>query len=312
MKLAILGAPDSWYVHDLARAGNSAQQVVVVPFSRLSASVESTGIRVASRDVVLNDMDAVLVRTMPAGSLEQVVFRMDALGALVDAGVAVVNPPRAIEVAVDKYLTSCRLQKAGIRTPRTMLCQHADDAVQAFHLLGGDVVLKPVFGGEGKGITRLNDEGTARRVFQLLVSLGATLYLQQFIPHEGYDLRLLVVGQHVLGIRRSNPGDWRTNVSRGATAQPERVTDDLRRLALQCAQVVGAPLAGVDLLPGRDGHLHALEVNAVPGWRALSQCLSVDVAAMVWTLLEDLAAGRLLIPADILPPPNPRRHATRP
>jgi ribosomal protein S6--L-glutamate ligase len=40
-------------------------------------------------------------------------------------------------------------------------------------------------------------------------------------------------------------------------------------------------LAGVDLLPGCDGRLYALEVNAVPGWRALGRTLDLDVAALV-------------------------------
>ncbi len=111
---------------------------------------------------------------MPPGSLEQVVFRMDALGRLEAAGATVINPPRAIECAVDKYLTTARLAAAGLLVPRTVACQTVEDAMAAFELLGGDVVIKPLFGSEGRGITRLQDEALAERAFRLLVQLGAS------------------------------------------------------------------------------------------------------------------------------------------
>jgi RimK family alpha-L-glutamate ligase len=151
----------------------------------------------------------------------------------------------------------------------------------AFAELGGDVVVKPLFGAEGRGITRLNDEALALRAFKMLAQLGAVLYVQQYIDHEGFDLRLFVLGERVLGMRRRNPLDWRTNVSRGATTEAFEPDEQLRDLALLAAQAVGAPIAGVDLLPAKSGELYAIEVNAVPGWQALAQTLQVDVARMV-------------------------------
>ena len=99
-------------------------------------------------------------------------------------------------------------------------------------------------------------------------------------------MRLLVIGRRVLGIRRVNKLDWRTNVSRGAKAEPLEVTPDLAEMAHQAAAAVGVPLAGIDLLPGRDGRLYAIEVNAVPGWKGLAAALKIDVAALVLELVE--------------------------
>jgi RimK family alpha-L-glutamate ligase len=208
---------------------------------------------------------------LPPGSIEQVVFRMDCLGRHAELGVVVLNSPRAIEAAVDKFLTSAKLQAAGLLTPRTIVCQTADDALAAFEALGRDVVVKPLFGSEGRGITRITDEALAERAFKMLAQLGAALYVQEFIPHEGCDLRLMVSGDQVLGMRRRSACDWRTNVSRGATAEPLEVTAELSELALRAAAAVDAQIAGVDLLPGKDGRLYALEVNAVPGWKALAK-----------------------------------------
>jgi ribosomal protein S6--L-glutamate ligase len=150
----------------------------------------------------------------------------------------------------------------------------------AFAELGGDVVVKPLFGSEGRGITRLNDEALALRAFKMLAGLGAVLYVQEFIPHEGYDCRLLVLGDDIFSMRRRS-NDWRTNVSRGATTEVFRPDDHLCDLARRAAAAIGAPLAGVDLLPGRDGAWYVLEVNAVPGWKALAKTLQVDIARKV-------------------------------
>lgn len=302
MRIAVLGSPDSWYLRDLRRAATGRDEIVCVPFDRLTAQLacglaarakpQAIDEAISSTECELSDFDAVLVRTMAPGSLEQVVFRMDALARLEAGGVTVVNPPKAVEAAVDKFLTSAKLQAAGLLTPRTIVCQTADDAMQAFTTLGNDVVVKPLFGSEGRGITRLQDDALALRAFRMLEQLGAVLYLQEFISHPGHDLRLLVVGKKVLGMRRTNAHDWRTNCSRGAVAEPLELTDELAATAHRAAEAVGASIAGVDLLPDRDGRLWAIEVNAVPGWKALAAALKVDVAEMVLDHVCELAARR--------------------
>ena len=288
MHLAVLASPDSWYLKDLSRAAAGKHRLTQIGFAELVSRVDGAGAAVWSGDVRLDEVDCVLVRTMQPGSLEQVVFRMDLLARLEVAGIPVINPPRAIEAAVDKYLATARLQAAGLSVPRTIVCQTVDDAMAAFDALGGDVVVKPLFGAEGRGIARLNDEAMAWRAFKLLADLKAAIYVQEFLPHEGADLRVFVLGTRLFGMRRHNPCDWRTNVSRGAATEPFEVSDELADLARRAADAVGAPIAGVDLLPCRDGRVYALEVNAVPGWQALARTLKVDIAALVLEYLESL------------------------
>lgn len=295
MRFAVLSTPDSWYFKDLVRAARDRHRLTPVPFRTLSAEISGRGatklqVEFRSGETILNDFDAVIVRTMPPGSLEQVVFRMDVLGRLEVSGTPVVNSARAIETAVDKYLASAKLEAAGLTVPRTVACQTVDMAMNAFHDLGGSVVIKPLFGSEGRGIARIDDEALALRAFKMLEQLGAAIYVQEFIAHAGCDLRLLVVGQKVVGMRRCNPLDWRTNVSRGAATEPLEVTSELGQIALTAAGAVGAQIAGVDLLPGRDGKLYAIEVNAVPGWKALAPTAQTDVAALVLQHVASLAA----------------------
>jgi RimK family alpha-L-glutamate ligase len=290
MRIAVLGNAGSWYTNDLVRAAGSQHEILPVAYQQLASTVgqgiTAVGTTVHTSDAKLNDCDVVLVRSMPPGSLEQIIFRMDALANLAAAGVTVVNPPRAIEVAVDKYLATTRLAAAGLPVPRTITCQTVEQALAAFADLGCDVVMKPLFGSEGRGIVRLSDEGIALRAFKALEQIGSVFYLQEFVEHEGCDLRLLVIGDEVFGMKRRNADDWRTNISRGAVGQTLQVTDELAELAHRAAKAMGAPVAGVDLLPARDGRLLAIEVNAVPGWRALSDVTGVDVAAKVLGFLE--------------------------
>lgn len=293
MRFAVLASPESWYFRDLARAARGEHELVCLPFSEIQSRVDRVGqVQIMTAGCELAEFDAVLVRTMPPGSLEQVVFRMDALAQLEAAGVVVLNPPKAVEVAVDKYLTTARLARAGLCSPRTIACQTPDDALVAFEELGGDVVVKPLFGSEGRGITRINDEALALRAFKMLAGLGAVLYVQEFIPHEGYDCRLLLIGDEVFAMRRRSTSDWRTNVSRGAATEPLEPSDELVDMARRAAAAVGAPLAGVDLLPGRDGQWYVLEVNAVPGWLSLAKTLGVDIARRVIELTVEICRRR--------------------
>ena len=263
MRFAILSAGSGWHVRDLERAATLlSHEAVAVDFRRVQAGL-------ACGADSLGGFDGIVVRTMPPGSLEQVVFRMDALQQLQAAGVPVLNPPKALEACVDKYLTTARLAAAGLPVPPTVVCQDADAALAGFRALGGDVVVKPLFGSEGRGMMRIADVELAGRTFRTLERLQSVLYLQKFIDHPGWDLRVFVLdGRVVAGMRRRSKISWRTNVAQGGKGESVEVNCKEEHLALQAAQVVGAPLAGVDLLLGPDGKLVVLEVNAVPGWRA--------------------------------------------
>jgi len=282
MRIAILSGGDGWHVRDLRRAaaavGHAAE---AVDFRRLFTGV-------AAGAEALAGFDAVIVRTMPPGSLEQVVFRMDLLHRLQARGVPVLNPPRALEACVDKYLATASLDAAGLRVPPTAVCQDAEAALAAFAALGGDVVVKPLFGSEGRGMLRVSDPELAWRTFRTLEQTRSVLYLQKFVRHPGWDLRAFVLGGEVLAaMRRVARGDWRTNVAQGGTGEVVRLGADEERLALRAAAVLGVPVAGVDLLSGPDGEWYVIEVNAVPGWRALAPVTGIDVALAVVRFLAD-------------------------
>jgi RimK family alpha-L-glutamate ligase len=280
MRFALLSTGNGWHVRDLQRAAVQLNhEAVAVDFRRIRAGV---GAGVDS----LSGFDGIMVRTMPPGSLEQVVFRMDVLHRVRAAGVPVLNPPAAVEACVDKYLATARLAAAGLPVPSTIVCQHADAAMEAFVTLGSDVVVKPIFGSEGRGMMRIADADLAWRTFRTLERLQSVLYLQRFIPHAGWDLRAFVLsGRVVAAMRRRSNGGWRTNIAQGGSGEKVQLADQDEGLAIRAAAALGAPAAGVDILPDQDGKRHVLEVNAVPGWRALSAVTDIDVAALLLRFL---------------------------
>jgi RimK family alpha-L-glutamate ligase len=278
MKVGILGQRGGWHttaLHEACRRRGIA--AAVLPVTRLTARL-SHGPILSAGDEGLDCFDVILVRAIPGGSLEQVIFRMDALSRLEAAGVRVVNSAKVIERTVDKYYTSWLLEQAGLPTPRTIVAEQFEDALLAFEALGGDVIVKPIFGSEGRGMVRVTEPDVAYRVFRALELGRYVYYLQEFLPHGRRDIRVLVMGGRVEAAMERVGDGWKTNVSQGAQARPLDVDGGLEALALGAARVVGTDYAGVDILPLEDGGYAVIEVNGIPGWRGLQHATGINLA----------------------------------
>jgi RimK family alpha-L-glutamate ligase len=295
MNVAILNTGTGWHTDELTRAlAERGHAGVVVPYERLVAHLAGAkGTTALSSDgISLLDADAVLARIIPTGSLEQIIYRVDALHWLEERGVRVVNSPRAIERCVDKFFTDVLMRQAGLPTPETVVCEGLASAMEAVRAMG-DVVVKPIFGSLGHGMVRVSDPDVAYRVLQALDQVRAVFYVQRAIDHDGCDIRVFVVGGRVVGAieRRAPAGEWRTNVARGAVTRPFELPPAWEAFALRAAAAVGADYAGVDLLPARDGSLFVLEVNGIPGWRGLQEATGIDVAGAIVDHLVSMPAG---------------------
>lgn len=278
MQIVVLAARTGWHTHELVRAAaEGGHQALVLPYEGLVASIgRASGLR--SRSTELDGANVVLARIIPSGSLEQIIFRVDALHRLEDRGLPVINSPRAIERTVDKFWTSALLEQCGIPTPETVVCENVEEAFAAFRTLG-DVIVKPLFGSMGLGMVRVSDEEMAFRVFRTIEQIRGVYYLQRTIDHDGADIRAFVIGGRVLGAIERRAAGWRTNLARGGSARSISLPDDWSALAVRAAAAVGADYAGVDLLAGRDGTIYVLEVNGIPGWKGLQEATGLDVAA---------------------------------
>jgi RimK family alpha-L-glutamate ligase len=278
LKIGILGLRDSW--HGLALLHAWQKKGIEPIFADVTQLKVSLGPApaVLCGETVLSDLDLLMVREVPGGTLEQVIYRMDVLHQLENMGVRLVNPAGAIEKMVDKYYTSSLLQAVGLRVPPTAVTENFADAMVLFEQLGGDVVVKPLFGSRGVGMVRVTDVDVAGRVFKALQLGGYVFYLQQFIPHNNRDLRVMVVGNKCIAAMERVSDNWKTNVSRGAKPWAFQITKEIREASLKAARALGADYCGVDLLYGEDGNLYVLEVNSMPAWQGLQQVTEFDIA----------------------------------
>jgi len=291
VRAAIVGSGRGWHTIELQRAlSERGIHSDLMPITRMQAGVAIQPY-LSSRDLDLDSYEAALVRIIPRGSLEQIIFRMDALHLLEERGVRVLNTAKAIEQTVDKYYTSGLLALAGLPTPRTIVCERSDAALEAFVTLGSDVVVKPLFGSMGLGLVRVDNEDLAYRVFKALELERAVFYLQEFVPHDGRDIRAFVLGDRVLASMERFSASWRTNFARGAECRSVHLTPVQEELCLLASKAVGTEYAGVDLLPASSGEVFILEVNGIPGWKGLQATGEIDIAAEIVNYLVQTWPG---------------------
>ena len=268
-------------------------EVLAFSLSQVTARVGfNSGAKLEARGVDLSRLGALLVRPIGPGSLDEIFFRVDLLHRLERLGVPIVNRPSAIERAVDKYYALTLLEDAGVRVPKTVVTQRPLEAFKAFSQLGGDVVIKPIFGSRGLGVTRARDQESAGRIFRLLAYHRFVIYEQEFVAHGGKDIRCFVIGDRVVAaMRRIAKSGWKTNVSRGGTPIPFKPSAEAEELAIKAAKVLGCEIAGVDLMEAGDGQLLVHEINSQPGFRGLQTSSGVDIAGEIAEYLIGKAKG---------------------
>jgi RimK family alpha-L-glutamate ligase len=283
LKVGIVASErEEWHVQRLLESlKRRGAEAYVFPVTRLLSRVCAEP-RASVKRHAVDDFDAVIVRKVPGGSAEQVFYRMDVLHRLEEMGVYVMNPPDGIERSVDKYYTSALLEGAGIPTPKTVVTEKFDEAMEAFSDLGGDVVVKPLFGSLGFGMTRVNDEDIAYRVFRTLEMIGGVYYIQEYIPHRNEDIRAFVIGGRVVASMLRKAERWKTNIAGGGEAKPYRLEGTLAEVSVRAAEVVGLEYTGVDILKSeRSDDFYVVELNSTPGWEGLQTVTDGSISDQV-------------------------------
>ncbi len=279
MKIGILTRDEeSWCTFQLREAFTKHGVVpVCFRFPDLTARVGAMPEVSMNGADVLRDLSAITVRPIGRGSLEETIFRLDLLHRLERRGMYILNSPNAIERSVDKYYALTLIEEAGLAVPRTVVAESANSALKAFDELGGDVVVKPIFGSRGMGSTRLSDPDIAERIFRTLDFQHHVLYLQEFVAHGNFDLRIFVLGGHILASMRRVADSWKTNVSLGARPEHYKPPKNIEKLALDATEAIGCEMTGIDILEGDDGPL-IIELNSQPGWKGLQSVTKVNIA----------------------------------
>ena len=276
-------ADGGWHGAQIAQA--FAERDVEAVFVSLQDCVidlsgEKPQIRIPNFDQVPK---GVFVRGVAGGTLQQITTRLNMLHMLEMQGVKVFNSGRAIERTVDKAMTSFLLSRANIASPPTWVCESRSQAhaIIAAQLPKNKLVLKPLFGSQGRGI-RLLEQG-AKLPLPMDDFVDSVFYLQQFVDSgkSSYDFRVLVVGNKAVAAMRRNGNGWLNNVAQGARCEAIDFTKsddaDMLRLAEQAAMAVDIDYCGVDIMRDKNGKLWVLEVNSIPAWSGLQSVTKTNI-----------------------------------
>lgn len=247
---------------------------------RLSAQVGYVPHFRTADTFVPEELEAIIVRPVGRGSLEELILRMDMLCRLERQGVYVVNPPEAIEHCVDKYSVLAILEENDVPVPRTTVTESVDAALKAFDELGKDVVVKPLFGSRGLGSTRIRDADIAYTVFRAIAFYRGVIYIQEFVEHGYSDIRALVVGDQIVAAMRRVAQGWKANFSQGAQPTPIKLEKAMEDSAVKSARLLGCKVAGVDILESPKGPV-LVEVNSQPGWKGLQSITETIIADQI-------------------------------
>jgi RimK family alpha-L-glutamate ligase len=229
--------------------------------------------------------DGAIVRLINKGTLEQITYWLGVLHALEKSGVTVYNSPKTIEKTVDKSMTSFLLNQAHLPTPPTWVCNSKKEAKEwaaKFLRKKERIVLKPMFGAEGKGI-RLIEK---MKELPNHEEVSGIYYLQKFIHSNAKqtmfkDWRIFVVGKKIVGTMKRSSESWLTNVSQGSECTRAKLNRKIESLAVKAAAVVEADYAGVDVMQDNKGRYYILEVNSIPAWKGLQSTVNINIASAI-------------------------------
>jgi ribosomal protein S6--L-glutamate ligase len=199
-------------------------------------------------------------------------------------GVFTANESQAISRSRDKLRSLQLLSRHDIGIPPTAFARRREDVRSAIRRVGGaPVILKLLEGTQGKGVILAESAKSAESVLDAMQSLGQDILIQAFIEEAGgVDYRAIVVNGHVVAAmsRQAGDGEFRSNLHRGGRAQGIVLEPAYAETAVHAAQVLGLNIAGVDLIPSKDGPM-VLEVNSSPGLEGIEGATGVDVAGLI-------------------------------
>jgi tetrahydromethanopterin:alpha-L-glutamate ligase len=223
------------------------------------------------------------VRGVAAGTTQQIITRMNILHTLQRQGMTIYNHARAIETTVDKSLTTQLLAEHGVPTPDTWVCEYRQQAhplMQQALDNGKTLVIKPLFGSQGKGVRLI--EHAQQFALPQDMFVDGVYYLQEKIDcgTNQHDYRVFVVNGEPVAVMRRQGDGWLHNVARGARCTASHEVD-VAELGVQAAAAIGINYAGVDLMRDRHGKLWVIEVNSIPAWRGLQTITDLNIAAIL-------------------------------
>ena len=287
MKIALLARNANLYTHTrfVEAAEARGHEIDVIDTLRVYLNVASHRPQIRYRGEILRDYDAVIPRIGASVTF----FGTAILRQFEIMGVYPLNESVAITRSRDKLRSLQLLARKGIGLPVTIFAHSTSQADDILEMLGGaPVVIKLLEGTQGIGVVLGETDGSAKSMIQAFGGLKANILVQEFIKEAGNeDIRCLVVGDRVVAsmVRKGVKGDFRSNLHRGGSAQPIKITPEERSTAVRAANVIGLNVCGVDILRSNHGPV-VMEVNSSPGLEGVEKATGIDVAGKIIGFIE--------------------------
>ena len=287
MKIAMLARNRNLYSHkrlmEAAEAGG--HRIDVINTTQCYANITSDSPQLLYRGAILDDYDAVIPRIGASITF----YGLAVLRQFEMMGVWTLNESEAIGRARDKLWALQIMSRLGIGLPVTGFANSARRSEDLIRMVGGPpVVIKLVEGTQGLGVVLGETMPSAKSTFEAFREAKINILVQEFVKEAGgADIRAFVVGDRVVGAmkRQSGPGEFRSNLHRGGTAEEIAVTPEERWAAVRACRALGLNVAGVDMLRSSRGPV-LIEVNSTPGLEGIERATGEDIAGQIISFME--------------------------
>ena len=256
--------------------------------SEVSSEVSPNGSRFWIGDEEITDSDICLLRSFGPGSCEQLTRRISLIEHMEVSGIRVVNPTYPFRRARDKYSTQYTLQASGIPVAWTFTTESLAQAYRKSEEMS-ELIYKPILSSMGRGSMKFNDADLAYNAYKTLSRLEQPLILQKYISNPGRDIRVFVIGNHIIAsVYKYLPeGKWKSNVAQGGKMVKEDMPSEITELGRKATKVMELDYCGVDIIESKDGPV-ILEMNASPGWQGLKKATGLNIAEKIIKYVEAL------------------------
>lgn len=260
---------------------------------------------IRSKGISAGTYDAFIVRAFNRQG--EIDYQYEIFQIMEQQGKLVINSMAGLSMAESKAQTSYCLGLAGLPVPRTIVTQDIKEALDALKRFG-QAVTKPLYGSFGVGIEKV-DHKNGEELLRNSLNKDGLIYLQEYIPNQGRDIRAFVVGDKIPAAmyRIAHKGQWKTNVFQGSSCQPCRLSPALKELCMEAVRVVGLEYTGIDIIEGPNGPV-ILELNGAPAWHGLESTTNRDISEdIIEHVIHMLKTGRPARQPAKLPLKEPAR-----
>ena len=287
MNIAVLSRNPALYsTQSLARAARVRHHFVrIIDYMNCDLIIDDNGLQISYHGQILKDIDAIIPRI--GASVTN--YGAAVIRQFEEKNVFTTLSSNALLKARDKLSCIQLLVSKGLKAPSSVISNNSlmyKDLLKRFD--GEEIVVKLVNGTHGIGVLLADNHRQAESIMEAFNKGKQQAMMQEFIREsKGTDIRVFVVDGEIVGCmkRQARPGEFRSNLHRGGSAQVEVITEEEKEVALKAVEYLGLKIAGVDMLRSKRGPL-ILEVNASPGLEGIETTTKVDIAGRIIKFVE--------------------------